>query len=183
MRKNRDMWALCRAALAGALVGLSVIGFLELWPSPLDVEDSPGSGAVMILAPFPLGLFFCWLAKLPRWPLVSYIAPFAVFAAYFIGITFIERLPTEFLTEPLGTAGIFAAGYLLTTWSCTRKNVLSRWALAATLFIACIAAPMIARSWERSEAADRFATFGVPLIAPVNPQLPPHPRRGMGSPV
>ncbi|MFG1680824.1 hypothetical protein ACGFNP_11720 [Nonomuraea sp. NPDC049269] len=157
-----------KAALVGATIGVSVNLVGDYWPQGSGADDFAGVVA-MALSPFPLGLLLGWATKLPYWPLVGVLAPFAMYGLAMVELPFSWWIPEGNLFHLLTFAVPAMIGFVLTAWLCALENWAVGTAMAGTIVLACLAAPPVAGAISESERTRDFKNSGVPLIAPVIP--------------
>ncbi|MFD1541624.1 hypothetical protein [Nonomuraea guangzhouensis] len=158
---------LCKAALVGATIGVSVNLVGDYWPH--EPADDFAGFVAMALSPFPLGLLLGWATKLPYWPLVGVLAPFTMYGLTMIELPFSWGIPEGNLFRLLTFAVPAMIGFLLTAWLCALESWAVGAAIAGTLVLACWAAPLVAGAISASERTRDFKNSGVPLVAPVIP--------------
>ncbi|HUR07121.1 MAG TPA: hypothetical protein VM347_31565 [Nonomuraea sp.] len=159
---------LCKAALVGATIGVSANLVGDYWPHWAEDEDFSGF-VVTALSPFPLGLLLGWVTKLPRWPLVGVLAPFAMYALAMAEIPFRSWMPDGKLFSLLTFAVPAMIGFLLTAWLCALRSWTVGASIVGTIVLACSATSPVAREIRESERTRDLKNSGLPLIAPVIP--------------
>ncbi|MED7928403.1 hypothetical protein SMD20_29390 [Nonomuraea sp. LP-02] len=110
------MRLLLRSALAGAAVAVALLLLLH-WPTR-DSDSELRLLSAFALAPFPLSMAAAWLARLPVWPLVGLLAPFAMLAVAFIQSDHVSWMPEGNLSLHLVIAVPATAGFMGTALLC-----------------------------------------------------------------
>ncbi|MEV0144674.1 MULTISPECIES: hypothetical protein [unclassified Nonomuraea] len=111
------MRILFRSALGGSAVAVSWLFLFRYWPT-YDSDGEVYLVSVLLLAPFPLSLLAALLARLPGWPAVGLVAPFAILAVFFFQPTYESWLPNESLALYIPWAVSVVAGFMLTAMIC-----------------------------------------------------------------
>ncbi|MEU4509175.1 hypothetical protein AB0G05_06750 [Nonomuraea wenchangensis] len=110
------MRLLLRSALAGAAVAFALLLLLH-WPTR-DSDSEIKLLSAFALAPFPLGMAAAWLARLPPWPLVGMLAPFAMVAVAFLQPNYASWMPGGTLSAYLLIAVPATTGFMVTALIC-----------------------------------------------------------------
>ncbi len=85
------------------------------WPTH-DSDSELDLVMALMLAPFPLSALGALLARLPHWPLVGLVAPFAMLAIFCLQPAYDSWVPDEGLTFVLGAPVV--VGFVLTALLC-----------------------------------------------------------------
>ncbi|MBB5776601.1 hypothetical protein [Nonomuraea jabiensis] len=110
------MRLLLKSALAGAAVGFLLLLLLH-WPTR-DSDSELKLAMAFALAPFPLSMVAALLARLPAWPAVGLVAPFAMLAVVFIQPDYGSWVSGENLALYLLIAVPAVTGFTLTALLC-----------------------------------------------------------------
>jgi hypothetical protein len=108
---------LFRSALAGSAAAVSLLLLFRYWPT-YDSDGEVHLVLALVLAPFPLSLLAALLARLPGWPVVGLVAPFAMLAVFFVQPTYDSWLPNERRAHYIPVAVPVVAGFMLTAMLC-----------------------------------------------------------------
>lgn len=130
-------------------------------------EDDFGSFCAMFITPFPTGLLFGWLVRLPWWGLVAVMAPFvnsAIIALVFHDLTLPELMDFGVLSGSLIFAAIGAAGHVMVMAMAMQGDRMLRLFVIGALMIAFVGV-----AWSNDEISNaaqeqRLVRSGLPLI-------------------
>ncbi|RSN03638.1 hypothetical protein DMB42_33595 [Nonomuraea sp. WAC 01424] len=106
------MRLLLRSALAGAAVAFLLLLLLQ-WPAR-DSDSELKLAMAFALAPFPLSMVAALLARLPAWPIVGLMAPFAMLGVAYIQPDYDPWVSDENLSLSLFIAVPAVTGFMLT---------------------------------------------------------------------
>ncbi|MFI6789796.1 hypothetical protein ACIBG4_20980 [Nonomuraea sp. NPDC050383] len=110
------MRLLLKSALAGSVVAFLLLLLLH-WPTR-DSDSELNLAMAFALAPFPLSMVAALLARLPAWPVVGLVAPFAMLAVVFIQPDYDSWVSDGNLSLYLSIAVPAATGFVLTALLC-----------------------------------------------------------------
>ncbi|MGP3963920.1 hypothetical protein ACTWPT_48950 [Nonomuraea sp. 3N208] len=110
------MRLLLRSALAGSAVAFLLLLLLH-WPTR-DSDSELKLAMAFALAPFPLSMLAALLARLPVWPAVGLVAPFAMLAVAFIQPDYDSWVSDDNLALYLFLAVPAVTGFMLTALLC-----------------------------------------------------------------
>ncbi|MBE1589572.1 hypothetical protein ACFPOI_09355 [Nonomuraea angiospora] len=110
------MRLLLRSALAGSAVAVLLLLLLS-WPTT-DSDSELKLAMAFALAPFPLSMVAAWLARLPYWPVVGLVAPFAMLAVVIIQPEYDSWVSNDTLAFCMLIAVPVVVGFMLTALVC-----------------------------------------------------------------
>ncbi|MER6509413.1 hypothetical protein ABT158_21505 [Nonomuraea sp. NPDC001636] len=110
------MRLLLKSALAGSAVGFLLLLLLH-WPTR-DSDSEVELALAFALAPFPLSMVAALLARLPAWPAVGLLAPFAMLAVVFLQPDYDSWVSDGNLSLYLFIAVPAVTGFTLTAMLC-----------------------------------------------------------------
>ncbi|WP_345566812.1 hypothetical protein [Nonomuraea rosea] len=110
---NPCVRVLLKSALAGSAVAVSLLLLFRYWPA-YDSDGELYLVSALLLAPFPLSLLAALLARLPGWPIVGLVAPFAMLAIFLAQPTYDAWLTNERLARYIPVVVPIVAGFMLT---------------------------------------------------------------------
>ncbi|MEV4167766.1 hypothetical protein [Nonomuraea sp. NPDC049709] len=116
IRDNHSVRLLLKSALAGFGVAFLLLLLLH-WPTR-DSDSELKLAMAFALAPFPLSMVAALLARLPAWPAVGLVAPFAMSAIVFIQPDYDSWVSDEKLAFYLLIAVPAVTGFMLTALLC-----------------------------------------------------------------
>ncbi|MEU6713924.1 hypothetical protein ABZ897_20835 [Nonomuraea sp. NPDC046802] len=90
---------------------------LLAWPTT-DSDSELRLAMAFALAPFPLSMVAAWVARLPYWPAVGLVAPFAMLAVGVIQPEYDSWVSNETLAFCMLMAGPVVVGFMFTVLVC-----------------------------------------------------------------
>ena len=98
-------------------MAVSLLLLFRYWPT-YDSDGEVYLVMALVLAPFPLSLLGALVARLPGWPMVGLVAPFAMLALFFLQPTYDSWLPDERLAFAIQLAVPVVVGFMLSALLC-----------------------------------------------------------------
>lgn len=111
------MRLLLKSALAGSAVAVLLL-LLLAWPTT-DSDSELKLALAFALAPFPLSMVAAWVARLPHWPAVGLVAPFAMLAVVVIQPDYDSWMSNETLAFGMLIGVPVVVGFVLTALLCS----------------------------------------------------------------
>ncbi|RBQ18909.1 hypothetical protein DP939_17070 [Spongiactinospora rosea] len=163
------MPVLIRAAVVGATLGVTLELFRAFGVPATEDGDDGLAFLGVILGIFILAQLLGWAAKVPWWPLVGALAPFAMFALMALPIAFDDWIPDNGVTDVLTLGLPVFTGYFLIAWLFAPGANAARAIALCAIIIACFAAEPVAGVLHDRERLGKLRAVDFPLVAPEIP--------------
>ncbi|MFI0422749.1 hypothetical protein [Spongiactinospora sp. 9N601] len=163
------MPVLFRAALVGATLAVTLELFRTVGLPDVGYNDEGLIFLAMIIGVFVLAQLLGWAAKVPWWPLVGALAPFAMVPLMLLPYAFSDWIPDNGVMGSLTFAAPVFTGYFVVAWLFAPGNKIAPAIAAGAILVIHFAAEPVADVLHDRERLGNLRAVDFPLIAPEIP--------------